>query len=356
MKICLICSEPIPEGEEITVPRYRREPPSFIHKSCLWMKLAHVCQNREYEAKLRYLVEYEERNKSDSPREFSEGTADAAWELSDVKLAPHELKKLKDEHLVSVILPARRPYYCLTSRELTKKFLETLEKPITTPGEKLKIPDDLFETIIGYDDIKQLFLASLKADMPMFRHFLLIGPPHSGKTTFLLELERIPGAFMVGGESGPTRVGLRELILSVRPKLLLIDEIDKMDKVDREFLLGPADEYARTSVVKHGEIRSERLNLRIFAAANPPKSRFSPQFLDRFWVIEFPPYSRDEFVEIVRNLLMRRRGLEESLAVRIGEEIWNVTQSIRDALRVAEAVKAGLSLEHCLNVMRKYRR
>ena len=52
----------------------------------------------------------------------------------------------------------------------------------------------LFESIIGYDDIKKIFKMSLVSDKPV--HILLVGPPASAKTLFMLEflkLERSKG-------------------------------------------------------------------------------------------------------------------------------------------------------------------
>ena len=41
-----------------------------------------------------------------------------------------------------------------------------------------------FQNIIGYDDIKKIFKMSLNSDKPV--HILLVGPPASAKTLFML--------------------------------------------------------------------------------------------------------------------------------------------------------------------------
>jgi Mg-chelatase subunit ChlI len=133
-----------------------------------------------------------------------------------------------------------------------------------------------------------------------------------------------------------------------------VDEVDKLPTLDREILLSPADEYSRTSIVKHGIARVEKVNTKIFAAANPPKERFSSQFLDRFWVMEFPPYTEQEFLEVSQNILVKRRGIDSNLAEQISLEVWKLTRSIRDSLRIAEAIKAGMNLEKCTAILAKY--
>ena len=241
--------------------------------------------------------------------------------------------------------------------EMVLKELEQFKvKHEYQAAQQLEIPDSLFDVVVGYDDVKELMLKSLKADMPLFRNFLLIGPAHSGKTTFLMELERIPGTFFIAGESGATKIGIREVITNIKPSVLLIDEVDKLPALDRVILLSPADEYQRTSVIKHGTATVEEVNTKIFAAANPPRTRFSLQFLDRFWVLEFPPYTESEFLEVSKNVLVKRRGIDNDLARQISVEVWKLTRSIRDSLRVAEAIKASMTLDKCSSLLRKYRR
>ena len=44
---------------------------------------------------------------------------------------------------------------------------------------------DLFDNIIGYEDIKKLFFLSFESQKPI--HVLLVGPPASAKTLFMLD-------------------------------------------------------------------------------------------------------------------------------------------------------------------------
>jgi hypothetical protein len=301
------------------------------------------------------------------------GYSESAWlgfehtdirlDTDDFKLAmsvPRRLNILANLGFLEITLRTNSStYYKVVNIGEVEGVLEEIEqlglKREYRAMRELEIPDDLFDVIVGYDDVKELMLKSLKSNMPLFRNFLLIGPPHSGKTTFLLELERIPGAFFIAGESGATKVGIREVITNLKPLILCVDEVDKLPTLDREILLSPTDEYSRTSIVKHGVARVEQVNTKIFCAANPPKERFSSQFLDRFWVLEFPPYTEKEFLEVSQNILVMRRGIDATLAEQISLEVWNLTRSIRDSLRVAEAIKAGMGLEKCVAILSKYK-
>ena len=355
---CLICSRPRSENSLIPIPGHYKLL-GYLHPECLRAKVLELSRDLELRAILTQIVSYEETHKSEFARRLSQGISDSCWG-KELGHSYHKINKLLSEKIVTVLYQSNKNReLCLVNREITKRALEDLTKMQPSydsePLEELSIPDDLFSIIIGYQDIKELITSSLKADMPLFRSFLFIGPPHSGKTLFLLEIERIKGTYWVTGESGATRIGLREVIMDIKPKILCIDEIDKLNSRDREVLLSPTDEHRRISVTKHGDHRLETTNIKIFAAANPPKSKFSPQFLDRFWVFEFQEYSREEFLEISRRMLTRK-GIEESLAEKISTNVWSLTKSLRDSVRVAEAVKSGVKLETCIDILGKYRR
>ena len=55
---------------------------------------------------------------------------------------------------------------------------ERVSEPV---AEKPPRPEPLFDSIVGYDDVKKLFQMSLSSDKPV--HILLVGPPASAKTS-----------------------------------------------------------------------------------------------------------------------------------------------------------------------------
>ena len=54
-----------------------------------------------------------------------------------------------------------------------------------------------FSSIIGYDDVKKLFNLSLESDNPV--HILLVGPPASAKTLFMLECIKLDRSYFTLG-------------------------------------------------------------------------------------------------------------------------------------------------------------
>ena len=58
-----------------------------------------------------------------------------------------------------------------------------------------KKTDKLFDPIIGFDDIKEIFQLSINADKPV--HILLVGPPASAKSIFMNCLTKLKQNFVV---------------------------------------------------------------------------------------------------------------------------------------------------------------
>ena len=92
-----------------------------------------------------------------------------------------------------------------------------------------------FENIVGHYDIKLIFNKALLSQRPI--HVLLVGSPGSAKTVFLTELLcSIKESYFIVG-SNTSKAGLVNQLFERRPKFLLIDELDKMNKVDQTSLL-----------------------------------------------------------------------------------------------------------------------
>jgi ATP-dependent protease Clp ATPase subunit len=78
----------------------------------------------------------------------------------------------------------------------------------------------LFDEIIGYDDIKRLFRMALYADSAI--HILLVGPPASAKTMFLISLmQQLKNSYFADGVSC-TKAGMIDYMIENIPGALLI--------------------------------------------------------------------------------------------------------------------------------------
>jgi DNA replicative helicase MCM subunit Mcm2 (Cdc46/Mcm family) len=91
---------------------------------------------------------------------------------------------------------------------------------------------EIFDDIVGYEDVKRLLIKGLRGRV----HFLMVGPPASSKSLFLLCIERLPGAkYIIGSRASKARIA--DYLINYRPRILLIDEIDKMHIQDIAVLL-----------------------------------------------------------------------------------------------------------------------
>jgi len=256
------------------------------------------------------------------------------WSWRHVRIWPATLSRLfKDGYLENVFRSNSFTGYRLT--ELGKKLAEGAKEEVlnaTTPDEILGLSENLFEDIIGHDDVKELLRASLMAEKPV--HVLLTGQPALAKTLFLWDIEQAGGEkaiWLVG--SATSKAGLWDLIAERHPQILLIDELDKMNAADTAALLTMM-EGGRLVRAKKGRELDLHNPLWVIAASNR-MDILSPELRSRFAIRRLNPYDRAEFLTVVKGVLVRRENLSPELADEIAQNLDGRSQDVRDAIRVA---------------------
>jgi Holliday junction DNA helicase RuvB len=267
-----------------------------------------------------------------------------------------KIMPLVNAGLLSIIFSSRSStHYALVGREVIKKVLIDFERLregaslIATLDKEIEIPDDLFSTVSGYEEIKVFLKKVLKADG---FHVLLVGPPASAKTVFLLELARLPGSFYCLG-SATTKAGIAEILYEQRPRILLADEIDKFETKDIAILLS----LAETGIVRETKVskqREVRLNTSIFAAANSAKE-MPRELLSRFRVLYLPPYTKKEFVDASTKILVEREKVASDLACYMSEQAWEVSRDVREAVRIGRICRNRDEVDQDIKLIRRYR-
>jgi len=282
------------------------------------------------------------------------------FELVEIGVPYHVFRKLVYEHgLFEVTYHSNKHTFYkfkvpVEEVEARLNEYDMAESTATIPEEakEAKIPDDFWATVEGYEDIKEVFLASLKADNPV--HILLVGDPATGKSAMLMEVERLAGSVFVTAGSA-TAVGLRDILVDRRPKYLIIDELDKIrDPKDLSVLL-TLMETGRVIVVKHRERREEHMKTWVFAACNTAKG-LPPELLDRFLVFHLKPYDRETLKRVIVKTLTMREGVARDLADYIAEKVANIYGSVRDAVKLARLAKTKEDVDKFLNIILKYRK
>ncbi len=256
------------------------------------------------------------------------------WGWRQVRVWPATLSRLfKDGYLENVFKSNSHTGYRLS--ELGKAVIvkasgETVQTP---QNQKLSLPEDLFEDIIGHDEVKELLRASLMAEKPV--HVLLAGPPALAKTLFLWDIERACGEtraiWLVG--SATSKAGLWDLVAERQPQVLLIDELDKMNAADTAALLSMM-EGGRLVRAKVGRELNLSHPIWVVAATNR-LDILSPELRSRFAIRRLNPYSRDEYLTVVKGVLVRRENTSQELAEEIAMRLDGRSQDVRDSIRVA---------------------
>ena len=163
---------------------------------------------------------------------------------------------------------------------------------------------------------------------------MLTGPPALAKTLFLWDIEQTFGEqaiWLVG--SATSKAGLWDLVAEREPRILLIDEMDKMNATDMAALL-TLMEGGRLVRAKRGRELDIHNPLKVIAASNRLE-KLSPELRSRFAIRRLNPYSREEFLTVVKGVLIRKENLPEDLAEKIANNLDGKSQDVRDAIRVA---------------------
>jgi DNA replicative helicase MCM subunit Mcm2 (Cdc46/Mcm family) len=210
----------------------------------------------------------------------------------------------------------------------------------------------LFETIIGYDDIKKIFKMSLISDKPV--HILLVGPPASAKTLFMLEFLKLERSYFTLG-SHSTKAGMIDYLFDYRPRYLLVDEIEHMPYKDQTSLLSIMETGILTET-KSQKRRSTQLKTWIFATCNNKEKLLSP-LLSRFIIFHLKSYNRDKFIEVSNGILVKN-DIPFDLSNEISHVVWNKLKSrdIRDCIKISRLAKTIEDVEWIAKTLIHYRK
>jgi MoxR-like ATPase len=204
-----------------------------------------------------------------------------------------------------------------------------------------------FENIEGYDDIKDLIRRALSSYENY--NLLLCGPPASAKTLFLLGiLESRKGVYFDGSN---TTNRISDVLEEERPKVICIDELDKMPRQFQDKLLN----FMESGHIKVDQIRKQydfKINgAKVFAACNEI-ARLSRPLQSRFRRLHLPRYTEEQFMEVSVKILPKLR-----IANVIAKPVWDQRGDIRDVISIGKLVRKNdgpEEVEQILSTMMKY--
>ena len=268
------------------------------------------------------------------------------WQAEDVGLSPTAIRKLLTAGVIKRGYTSRRDKWYRLAIPI-EKIEEVLKGSEENQKREIKIPKDLFECIVGYEEEKWLIRRALEAEKPC--HVLLSGPPSSGKSLFLLEISRIPGAHYYAAGGTITKAGLMEKLMEDRPQILILDEIEKADREDLSILLSLMEHGIVTKLIHGQEVRL-KLNTRVFAACNY-EYKLPRELRSRFLILRFKEYSKEEFIEVSKSVLVRREGVDPELATYIAETTAKYTKDVRDSIKIARLAKNRREVDRIVDLV-----
>lgn len=352
MGLCKMCFQEIQEG--VAVPGIGGAS-GMIHEDCIAAAVLNISEDSKKEGLLRYLIEYEEKHAPDDWAKSASGqTTDVSWEWTDVGIPATRIRPLLNVGLVSIIFSSNSStYYSLVGRTVIKETLGKREELSIAPAGRLDLPDGLFDCIIGYDDLKDEIKFTLREGRKS--HYLLVGPPATAKSLFLMELGRLNGTYPATG-SRVSGAGLTDALFNYQPRILLLDEIDKIP-MDATAVLLSVMETGDVLETKYKRHRGLKLDLNVFAAGNTDKD-LPPELLSRFDTkLYFSPYSFEEFASVCRGYLSRYENAPEDIAEYIGIQTWqHLDRDVRTARGIVRRLRENKieDVDRVVRFLKKY--
>jgi Holliday junction DNA helicase RuvB len=219
-----------------------------------------------------------------------------------------------------------------------------------TNSNKSALQYDLFDNIIGYDDIKKLFFLSFESQRPI--HILLVGPPASAKTLFMLGCMKLERSYFTLGTHS-TKSGMLDYLFEKRPRYMIIDEIEHMSIRDQTVLLSLM-ETGIIAETKHMKTRNTQVKTWVFATTNETNHMLTP-LLSRFLVLHFKQYKFENFLDISIHML-GQDGIAKDIAYEVATQVWHNMRSkdIRDCIKIAHLAKTKNDVISIVETLLRY--
>jgi Holliday junction DNA helicase RuvB len=203
--------------------------------------------------------------------------------------------------------------------------------------------DNEFSNILGYDDIKDIVRRALVAEDNY--NLLFIGPPASAKTLFLLGILELKHGVYFDGSNTTNRI--LDVLEEERPKIICIDELDKMHRTFQNQLLN----FIESGRIKVDQMRRqydfEIKGVKVFATCNEI-NRLSKPLQSRFRKLFLPKYSEEQFLDVSEKVLPK---LSHSIARYIGATVWKSQGDIRDVISIGRLVGKSDGPEQIAEIM-----
>jgi holliday junction DNA helicase RuvB len=103
------------------------------------------------------------------------------------------------------------------------------------------------------------------------------------------------------------------------------------------------------SEAKYGKTRMTQIKTSVFATSNKIKNLSVP-LQSRFFIVELEPYTYEQFFEITRQLLSKRK-IEREVANLIASAVWTRSQDMRDCIKIGSMAKTAEDVDFLVNML-----
>ena len=217
-------------------------------------------------------------------------------------------------------------------------------------GGLFKEVDKSFNNIDGYYDIKEIVKRALSSEDQY--NLMFIGEPASGKTLFLqgiMDMRKDAVYF----DSTNTTNKILDILEQKRPKIICLDEIEKMSRPWQEKLLNLLESGKVDVEQQKKSYHFEIKGIKVFTTCNDI-DRLSKPLASRFRKLFLPKYSEEVFLSVAEKVLPKT---SPSIARYIGSKVYQTDGDIRSVIQIGRLVQRSdgpQEIEMIMNTLMKY--
>lgn len=211
----------------------------------------------------------------------------------------------------------------------------------------------IFSEIVGHEGIKDIMMRAIEAEENI--NVLLDGPPASAKSLFLKAIQSHEKNVLYFDATNTTGPALLDTLNNNRgAKIILIDELEKMARNFQNMLLNMMETGEINVIQMKRRYSFTMKDVKIFATSNDA-SIVSKPMLSRFRKLTLPPYTKEEFILISRNVLPK---LKQETSEFIALCVWEMHGDIRSVINIGKLVRKNdgpQEIEDLIETMERYK-
>lgn len=212
---------------------------------------------------------------------------------------------------------------------------------------------DFFNEIYSYDDLKEILYRGILSEHNV--NILLVGPPATSKSLLLQCIhEKLKDCvyYDAVNSSGPGII--QDLTNHKNTRIILIDEIDKLNKKDQAVFYNLMETGEIIITKKDSKINFTMDNPKIFATSNGIEHLNKP-LRSRFSIYRLQEYSDKDFIKISVHLITSKFHFPSILSALIAQLLLEKGEKdIRKVLNIAKLIRPDDDVKKIKKIIETY--